>query len=92
MLDSGCTNAPFFEQISVFQAALIPKISGGTFWQGLDVSNFFTRDACQGITNKLLFIMAIAPGLFGLRALTKALIHHDLSQLAEVSQVLNLIG
>jgi hypothetical protein len=36
--------------------------------------------------------MAIAPRLFGLRALTKALIHHDLSQLAEVSQVLNLSG
>jgi hypothetical protein len=36
--------------------------------------------------------MAIAPGLFGLRALAKALIHHDLSQLAEISQVLNLSG
>jgi hypothetical protein len=29
--------------------------------------------------------MAIAPGLFGLRALAKALIHHYLTQLAKVS-------
>jgi hypothetical protein len=75
----------------VFQAALIPKISGGTIWQDIDVSNFFAGDARQGIADKLLFIMAIASGLFGLCALTKALIHHDLTQLAKVSQVLNLI-
>jgi hypothetical protein len=85
MLDSGCTNAPFFEQISAFQAALIPKISGGTFWQGLDVSDFLTGNARQGIADKLLFIMAIAPRLFCLRTLTKALVHHNLTQLAKVS-------
>jgi hypothetical protein len=85
MLSCNCSNAPFFEQIKVFQAALIPKISGGTFWQGLNVSNFLAGDARQGIANKLLFIMAVAPRLFCLRALAKAFIHHDLTQLAEVS-------
>jgi hypothetical protein len=75
----------FFRQKGTIAAALIPKISGGTVWQSVNVSNFFAGDARQGVANKLLFIMAIAPRLFGLRALTKALIHHDLTQLAKVS-------
>jgi hypothetical protein len=72
----------FFCLNKAIQAALIPKISGGTFRQGLNISYFSAGDSRQGIANKLLFIMAIAPRLFCLRALTKPLIHHDLSQLA----------
>jgi hypothetical protein len=60
----------FFCLNLAIKAVLFPKISGGTFWQGLDISDFLAGGARQSITNKLLLVMAIAPGLFGLCALT----------------------
>jgi hypothetical protein len=71
----------FFCLNLAIKAVLIPKISGGTFWQGLDISDFLAGDARQSITNKLLLVMAITPRLLGLCALTQAFIDHDLIQL-----------
>ena len=82
----------FLSKKGTIAAALIPKISGGTFRQGLNVYHPSSANLGQGIADKLLFIMAVAAGLFGLCALALALIDNDLAQLAEVSQVLNLIG
>ena len=59
----------FFKQKGNIEATLIPKINGGTFRKRIDVSQPTSSDLGQGIAYELLFIMAIAAGLFGLRAL-----------------------
>jgi hypothetical protein len=71
----------FFCLNLAIKAVLIPKISGGTFWQDLNLSNLVASHSRQGVADKLLFIMAITPRLLGLCALTQAFINHDLTQL-----------